>query len=87
MGDRVWVRNLPQDASKLDPLWTGPCEILGRVGNTGRYQVAFPDKVEDVHMERLKMYLPKIDGTKIQLHYYRPHQDIPDDASIVLEKS
>ena len=85
-GDRVWVRNLPQDGDKLDPLWTGPCEILARIGNTGHYTVAFPEGVQDVHSDRLKMYLPKVDGTKISLHYYRPHRDVPEDDSLVLEK-
>ena len=37
-------------------------------------------------MERLKMYFPKIDGTKIKLHYYRPHQEIPENDSMVIEK-
>ena len=39
-GDRVWVRNLPHEGNKLDPLWTGPCEVVDRIGNCGRYQVA-----------------------------------------------
>ena len=85
-GDRVWVRNLAHDASKLDPLWTGPCEVLARAGNTGRYHIAFPEGIQDVHMERLKLYLPKPDGIKIPLHYYRPHRDLPEDDSLVLEK-
>ena len=85
-GDRVWVRNLPHESNKLDPLWTGPCEILSRVGQTARYQVAFPDSIQDVHADRLKMYLPTIDGDKIKLHYYRPHCDLPEDDSWIVAK-
>jgi len=85
-GDRVWVRNLPDQAGKLDPLWTGPCEVLQRRGNSGRYQIALPDSVQDIHMERLKMYLPRIDGTKIHLHYYRPVEQVPEDDSLLVEK-
>ena len=85
-GDRVWVRNLPQDGNKLDPLWTGPCEILDRIGNRGRYQFAVQDNIVDVHADRLKMYLPQVDGTKIILNYYRPHRQVPEDDSYVVEK-
>ena len=83
-GDRVWVRNLPHEGDKLDPLWTGPCEILDRVGLRGRYQVAIGGSVVDVHADRLKMYLPHVDGTKIVLNYYRPHHNVPEDDSLVV---
>ena len=83
-GDRVWVRNLPHEANKLDTLWTGPCEILQRIGNSSRYTVALPEGVQDIHTDRLKMYLPKLNGSKIVLHYYRPQRDVPEDDSLVL---
>ena len=79
------VRNRAVEAGKLEPLWTVPCEVLGRTGTTGRYTIAFPEGNREIHMERLKMYLPRIDGTKIKLHYYRPHVDIPEDDSWVVE--
>ena len=85
VGDRVWVRKLPQQGDKLDPLWTGPCEIVGRMGSTARYQVAVQDEIVDVHADRLKMYLPHVDGTKIELQYYRPHRDVPEDDTHVVE--
>ena len=85
-GDRVWVRNLSGQAGKLEPLWTGPCEVLHRVGHTGRYTVSFPDQIRDVHMERLKMYLPKVDGKKITLHYYHPIAKVPEDDNLIVEK-
>ena len=84
-GDRVWVRNLPHEGNKLDPLWTGPCEVLGRVGNTGRYQIAMTTSVQDVHSERLKMYLPMVHGERVRLHYYKPQHDVPEDDSMVVE--
>jgi hypothetical protein len=85
-GDRVWVRNLPHEADKLDPLWTGPCEILSRVAQTGRYQVALPVGIQDIHSDRLRLYLPTIDGERIVLHYYRPAKDIPEDDAMVVEQ-
>ena len=85
-GDRVWVRNLPHEGNKLDPLWTGPCEILDRIGNRGRYQVGIQDQVVDVHADRLKMYLPHVDGTKIVLNYYKPQTKVPEDDTYVVEK-
>ena len=85
-GDRVWVCNLPHDANKLNPLWTGPCEVLGRVGNRGRYQVAILDNVGDVHADRLKMFLPNMDGTKIVLNYFKPQRTVPKDDTYVVEK-
>ena len=58
-GDKLWIRNsAPRtDSTKLDPLWTGPCEILERLGNTGRYKVSLPSGVEDMHMDNFKPYL------------------------------
>ena len=85
VGDRVWVRN-HHGSTKLDPLWTGPCEILARVGATGRYKVALPHGPEDVHLERLKLYLPMIDGKKLTLHYFRPHRELPEDDFHIVEK-
>ena len=85
-GDRVWVRRLPHQGRKLDPLWLGPCEVLTRYDTTGRYSISFPDGIQDVHMERLKIYLPKVDGHKTVLHYFKPHVDIPDDDAFVVEK-
>ena len=86
LGDRVWVRNLPNEATKLDPLWTGPCEVLARVGDSARYTVTLPDGICDVHIDRLKMYLPRVDGSKIQLHYYRPLEKVPEDDTLVVER-
>ena len=84
-GDRVWVRNLPHEGDKLDPLWSGPAEVLERVGLRGRYKVALGGSVIDVHADRLKMYLPHVYGTKIVLNYYRPHREVPEDDSNVVE--
>ena len=86
-GDRVWIRNLPHEGNKLDPLWTGPCEVLERIGLRGRYQVAIQGDVVDVHIDRMKMYLPHVDGTKIVLNYYKPHRQVPeDDKDLVVDK-
>jgi hypothetical protein len=53
-GDRVWVRNLPHQADKLDPLWSGPCEIVELIAKPGRYRFFLPNVVVDVHMNDLK---------------------------------
>ena len=67
-GDRVWVRRSQTQGRKLDPLWIDPCEVLSRHGSTGRYTISFPEGIQDVHIDRLKLYLPIIDGTKTVLH-------------------
>lgn len=88
-GDRVWVRNEKSQSTvddKVDTLYTGPCEILKRVGTTGRYTVALPHGEKDVHMDRFKIYLPALDGTKVPFHFIRPRKDVPQDDTYVVEK-
>ena len=88
-GDRVWVRHLEKDKStdsKLDPLYTGPCEVLERVGTTGRYVVGLPHGTESVHMERLKPYLSALNGDKLKLLFFKPEPKLPVDDTIVVEK-
>ena len=45
-----------------------------------------PHGTEDIHVDRLKPYLPMLSGIKLTLHYYKPHVDIPHDDSHVVEK-
>ena len=85
-GDRVWVKTLPLNRRKLDPLYTGPCEILDRVGATGRYTVAMPSGPEDVHMERFKPYLEAVDGRKTVFLHFKPHAPLPEDDNQVVER-
>ena len=85
-GDRVWVKNLPHEKNKLDALYTGPCEVLAHHRGTGKYSVALPDGIQDVHIERLKLYLPRSDGKIIPLMYYQPQPEIPHDDGYVVEK-
>ena len=77
---------MPHESDKLEPLWTGPCEVLERIGLTGRYRVAVRGDVIDIYADRLKLYLANVDGTKIILNYYRPHHEVPEDDSFVVEK-
>ena len=70
----------------MEPLYTGPCEILKRFGNTGRYLVALPTGEESVHMERLKLYIPAVSGSKVPLQFIRPAKIIPTDDTYVVEK-
>jgi len=87
-GDKVWVRNSANrtDSTKLDPLWTGPCEILERVGNSGRYKVSLPSGVEDFHMDCFKPYLSAPDGKAIPCHYFKPRPKLPESDDFVVQK-
>jgi len=87
-GDKVWVRNSTQrtDSTKLDPLWTGPCEILERIGNTGRYKVSLPSGPGDMHMDNFKPYLVPPNGTAIPCHYFKPRPKVPETDEYIVQK-
>ena len=87
-GDKVWVRNSRNrtGSSKLDPLWMGPCEILDRVGSTGRYSVALPTGREDVHMDDFKPYLTPPDGKAIPCMHFQPRSKLPETDDYIVEK-
>jgi len=87
-GEKVWVRNSANrtGSRKLDPLWTGPCEILERIGNTGRYRVALPQGPDDIHVEDTKPYLADIHGTQIPCLYFRPKPKLPSTDTYVVDK-
>ena len=48
--------------------------------------MAIGGNITDVHADRLKMYLPHVDGSKIALHFYKPHRAVPEDDSLVVER-
>ena len=83
-GDRVWVKVLPKDKDKLDPLWMGPCEILKHV-QSGRYTVQTPFGDEDHHMDSFKPYKPDLKGKCLPFQYYQP-SSVPEDDTWVVEK-
>jgi transposase InsO family protein len=87
-GDKVWVRNSAKrtDSNKLDPLWTGPCEILERLGNSGRYKVSLPSGVEDMHMDQFKPYLTPPDGKAIPCHFFKPRPKLPETDDLAVQK-
>jgi transposase InsO family protein len=87
-GDKVWVRNTKprSNVSKLDPLWTGPCEILERIGSTGRYKVSLPHGVEDAHMDSFKPYLTPPSGVAIPFHYFKPKAVLHESDEYVVDK-
>jgi hypothetical protein len=87
-GDKVWVRNSKDrtDSTKLDPLWTGPCEILERLGTSGRYKVAVPTGIESFHMDDFKPYLSPPDGKVIPFLYFKPRNTIPEGDDYIVDK-
>ena len=87
-GEKVWVKNSSKrtGSTKLDPLWTGPCEIIERVASSGRYKVVMPKGVEDVHTDDLKPYLPPPDGKAIPCHYFKPRPKLPETDEFVVQK-
>ena len=40
----------------------------------------------EVYTDRLKLYLPHVDGSKIVLNFYRPHREVPEDDTMLVEK-
>ena len=87
-GDKVWVRNWRNrsDSVKLDPLWTGPCEILDRIRHSGRYKVALPTGIEDVHMDDFKPYLTPPEGTAIPFMHLQPRSRLPETDDYVVDE-
>ena len=88
-GDKVWVQILPRDTvdrrtQKLRPLWHGPCEILGHVV-AGKYRVQTHHGIEELHMDQMKPYRLRIDGTALPFHWYSPDPEKPssDDRYVV----
>ena len=64
--------NPERDKKKLDIRWLGPCEIFEDIIE-GRYKILHPVSGEmDVHMDRLKPYMPTMNGDSYPLHYFYP---------------
>ena len=78
--------NLPHEGDKLDSLYTGPCEVIARIGSTGRYTVSLPQGHVDVHQERLQIYLPRINGIAIPLMYFQPKEEIPENDDYLVDE-
>ena len=75
-GEKVWLKVLQstpkETAKKLDVRWLGPCEILEHIIE-GRYKISHPVSGEmEVHMDRLKPYMPTLEGDSYPLHYFCP---------------
>ena len=83
-GEKVWLKVLPKDKDKLDPLWMGPCEILKHV-HSGRYTVLTPYGDEDHHMDAMKPYTPELTGKSIPFLYYKP-TTVPEGDTWIVEK-
>ena len=48
--------------------------------------MAIQGDIVDVHVDRMKLYLPHVDGPKIVLNYYKPHRQVPEDYSWIVDK-
>jgi len=85
-GDKVWLKVLPQDHSKLSRLWTGPHEVLRHVA-FGKYEVASTRGPEIVHMDSLKPYCPPLKGECLRFSVSRP-DPIPtrDEDTWIVER-
>ena len=59
--------------------------MIQRHGETGRYTISTVNGRLDVHQERLKPYLYKIDGTKVSLLYFQPKVEFPEDDTFIVE--
>ena len=84
-GDRVWLRNRTNQPGlhlKLDRIWQGPAEILGKV-STNTYSVNLNRKEVILPVGRLKPYIPRQDGVSSPLHHYSERQDLHDDSYVV----
>ena len=42
--------------------------------------------LQDVHSDRLKLYLPAVEGERLPLFYYRPQRDVPHDDSYEVDE-
>jgi len=86
--DKVWVKNSRNrtGSNKLDSLWMGPCEILDRVGSSGRYTVSLPTGKEDVHMDDFKPYVTPPSGKAIPCLYFKPRPKLPETDDFFVQK-
>ena len=87
-GDKVWIRKREPrfQTDKLEPLWTGPCEIIERIGVTGRYRVCMKNGIEDVHIDSMKPFISTPEGNSIPFFYYSPKSQFPHTDTWVVEK-
>ena len=75
-GEKVWLKVLqktPKETDKkIDIRGLGPCEILEHIVE-GQYKISHLVSGElDVHMDRLKPYMPTLEGKPYPLHYLCP---------------
>ena len=75
-GDKFWLQvrqtTAKETEKKLEIRWLGPCEVLEHIVE-GRYKISHPVAGEqEVHMDRLKPYMPTLEGDAYPLHYFFP---------------
>jgi hypothetical protein len=87
-GDAVWWRwsavdARKSDATKLHPLWHGPCPVLDHLGaQRFRIGISADGRTRDVHVSELKPYLAPLPGHSGAISLY--HTAVP---GVVLDES
>ena len=78
------LKNCP-NTSKVDRIWTGPAEVLERVG-TGRYRVYTHKGEQILESVRLKPYYPPISGNQPPLHFYTDAEEMVESDRYIVER-
>ena len=85
-GERVWYQNHKKNSNKrkLDRLWQGPGEVLGRVG-TNQYLVATEKGEVVLNSMRIEPYIPPSSGEQVPLHYYTEQEFLVETDQYIVE--
>ena len=73
------------NTTKLDRIWTGPAEVLERVG-TGRYRVYTHKGEQILESVRLKPYQAPISGNQPPLHFYTDAEEMVESDRYIVEE-
>ena len=71
--------------SEVDRMWTGPSEVLGRVG-TGRYRLYTHKGEQILESVRLEPHYPPISGNQPPLHFYTNAEEMVESDRYIVEQ-
>ena len=85
-GERVWYQKQKKNSNKrkLDRLWQGPGEVLGRVG-TNQYLVVTEKGEVVLDSMRIKPYIPPSPDEQAPLHYYTEQEFLVETDQYIVE--